>query len=67
MKKAGLSVILAMALMGSAEGMKMKHKAAPSLENLQVGDLIFSGNVQMMCMSGKQTGKAGHLSLSCEL
>ena len=71
MKKAGLSVLLACSLIGAAQSTRLSTKTAhglsPEAQNLQVGELLFSGNVQMMCMSGKQSGKAGHLSLNCEL
>ena len=72
MRKAGLSVLLALSLMGSSQSLRLRQKSgdAPAgidLATVQAGETIFSGNVQMMCMTAKQSGKAGHLSLNCEL
>lgn len=74
MKKAGLSVLLAMSLIDSAEGMKhkMKHKnkqktsVESKISNFKEGEIIFDQNVDMQCTAGKQGGQ-GHLKLNCEL
>lgn len=55
MKKAGLSVLLAMSLIDSAEGLKhkMKHKnkqktsVESKISNFKEGEIIFDQNVDM--------------------
>lgn len=59
MNKVGLSVLLAVNLIESSEGMRLSEKSLAkasgnqALTNVKEGEVVFNQNVEMTCVAGK--------------
>ena len=68
MNKVGLSVLLAVSLIDTADSMRLSdlENNKGALDHMKEGEIVFNQNVQMKCVAGKATGN-GHINLECDL